>query len=361
MLARWPLALRPVTALGTYLLWPVGAALQTRRLLKEIERRLRPDSKTARQGALRIWLTSLRHNLMPAEVAECGIHLGDHCPDAWISDPEIVRIWASLADAEAQSIAGNKHLFAACCARQGLAHVPTLALWEHGTQVFQGAAIWPDRVILKPATGSNARGLELWERDAERYSRGEDRKTQTELAQHTAALSHVYGAFWIAALGALHADLEACGMEGMPAVRMQTGRWPDGTVRLLFAYLAAPARGLFASNSPLAPGLKRPIDPQTGVTGPCESRLLWKDTEVRLDGFALPDWTEAVDQVLTGHRCFPGQVAGLVWDVAFTPGGPVLIETNTGFVFEKPQAITQHPMGDGIVGDLLDAWLMQRR
>lgn len=53
--------------------------------------------------------------------------------------------------------------------------------------------------------------------------------------------------------------------------------------------------------------------PQTGMT---------------FDGFQLPFWSDAVELVTKGQRCFT-ELATLGWDVAITDEGPVIIEANS--------------------------------
>ncbi len=52
------------------------------------------------------------------------------------------------------------------------------------------------------------------------------------------------------------------------------------------------------------------------------------DTGVVFDGFRLPFWSEAMELVKTGQRCFPN-LRTLGWDVALTENGPVIIEANS--------------------------------
>ena len=362
MRRRWPWALRPFAAAATVVLWPLGAAIQTRGLFRTAAERevdIPPVDQPRWKVATAIWWASTRHNMLPLEVAEYGIHRpGNTCPDAWISDPEIVRIWAHLADHRALATAGNKHRFTGFCADEGLPHVETLTYWEGGQQILRSSTPWPDRVILKPASGSNAVGLERWKHADGLFRRDREVLAEAPFLDRARTLSAHYGDLLVQPCLELHPDLVHRGMHGMPTIRIQTGRWPDGTVRLLFAYLATPAPGRFVSNR--YRGIKRPVDLETGLVGPSASLLFrkWHGTEP-LEGFVLPGWDDMVRHVLHGHRNFPGKVAAMVWDVGLTPSGPVLIETNTGFVFEKPQATTQRPMGEGIVGELLEAWLGQ--
>ncbi len=51
------------------------------------------------------------------------------------------------------------------------------------------------------------------------------------------------------------------------------------------------------------------------------------DTGIGLDGFRLPYWSEAIELVKAGQRCFP-KLPTLGWDIALTENGPIIIEAN---------------------------------
>ena len=58
-----------------------------------------------------------------------------------------------------------------------------------------------------------------------------------------------------------------------------------------------------------------------------------------------------------GHRAFPPRAVLLGWDLAFTPEGPVLIETNANlsFFFEQYESLV--PAGGQPGAALVAAWL----
>lgn len=69
------------------------------------------------------------------------------------------------------------------------------------------------------------------------------------------------------------------------------------------------------------------------------------DTGEPLIGFELPEWDEVVALVKEATRHFPG--LGIQnWDIAVTPGGPVLIELNTESELAVPQAISHRGLMD---------------
>lgn len=52
------------------------------------------------------------------------------------------------------------------------------------------------------------------------------------------------------------------------------------------------------------------------------------DTHMKFWGFIIPYFSEARELVCWAHACFSSRVHSVSWDVAITPGGPVIIECN---------------------------------
>lgn len=64
------------------------------------------------------------------------------------------------------------------------------------------------------------------------------------------------------------------------------------------------------------------------------------DTGASFAGFVLPDWPQTVALIKAASKALPGlKIHG--WDVAFTPTGPMLIETNPRGDFGIPQFMGQ--------------------
>ena len=360
---QWPVWLRPFAVAGMVLLWPIGAALQTRALL---------HGRTAPGGQLEdapgrfdwaLWQAAVRNNASAAEAYKFGLTAKDAEPGTWIYDLETTRSLARLAAPEAIELAHDKAAFADFCARIGLVHAPTLGHWKAGQSVGpeQTTSDWPDSVVLKPTRLNNAAGLEVWHRQDGTYSKGSENLNPAQLRLRAAALSAHFGEMLAQPCLTLHPSLTARGLTGVPVARLLTGLWPDGQVTVLDAYFSAVREGQFASNAGYGP--KWPLDPQNGVLQPSDARVLPRWTKASIVGMELPDWERATTLAVQGHRSFPAHVPILGWDIAFTDQGPVALETNTGVSCSVPQDTRQTPSGSGCFGQLLDAWIVahQRR
>jgi hypothetical protein len=348
-------SLRLVASAASTIGWPLGALLETRALLRRSSHV--QSIVHGRWSALSVLSKSVRHNFAPAEVVEYGLCVKDGaCPDAWIGNLEILALWRSLRDPTAESIANDKHLFASHCAVEGLPHIETLGCWRggHPTDRFDGP--WPDEVVLKPVKSNNGLGFERWVRRDSVFRNGSlalDAHGLMERGKRFSATGQDYVA---QPCLRLHRELVAHGLTGLPVARLITGRWPEGSIHLMDAYFVAPMVGRFPSNATM--GFKWPVHASTGVIEPTLSRLMPVGPEApQIVGVVLPDWEVAVAHVLRGHESFTGRVAALGWDVAFTDGGPILVEANVGFSLMVSQGVRQCPAGPGPVGDLVAAWL----
>jgi hypothetical protein len=133
-------------------------------------------------------------------------------------------------------------------------------------------------------------------------------------------------------------------------VRIVTGRLPDSRAEFVIAAFKLPVGASSADNF-AAGGLASPVDEATGVLGPAIAKDLaasWcerhPDTGAAISGRRLPFWPEAVDLALRAHDALP-EFALLGWDVALTPDGPSLVETNRGWSFDLVQRPHGRPIG----------------
>ncbi|MFK7942471.1 MAG: hypothetical protein AB8B85_06120, partial [Paracoccaceae bacterium] len=251
ILRRWPLPLRPLVWAAMFPGWIWGAWVSSGHLVRAY------PAATTSLGRGRIWRTALRHSFSPREVVEYGLCAPATPPAHWFCEHEMFGIWERLSTQEARAFAGDKLAFAGFCANHALPHAQSLAVWNKGS----GGAIpteWPDGIALKPAYGNNAQGFEAWERQGDAFVRDESPLSLDNISARGAALSLDWGVVLAQPLLALHPDLIACGLTGMPVARLITGQWPDGRVELFDAYFSAPPPGAVASNAGFGP--KWPIE-----------------------------------------------------------------------------------------------------
>jgi len=145
-----------------------------------------------------------------------------------------------------------------------------------------------------------------------------------------------------------HPEL-ACIMPGpgIGVVRIVTFLYRDGSVRMPWAVIRAPRRGEVIDK--LRTGtLLSAVDITTGrllpAVGRTESVPVYHeianhpDTGQRLTDVVVPRWGEVVELVERAARAFSFMPC-LGWDVAVTPTGPVLVETNWEFGTESQQIV----------------------
>jgi hypothetical protein len=97
-------------------------------------------------------------------------------------------------------------------------------------------------------------------------------------------------------------------------------------------------------------GIASPVDLQSARLGPASGKEVLgdyqdshPDTGTSITGFTLPGFHEAVALARKAHAAMPGlPTAG--WDIAITPDGPLLVETNSGWGIETIQRVVGHPI-----------------
>jgi hypothetical protein len=146
--------------------------------------------------------------------------------------------------------------------------------------------------------------------------------------------------------------------QGIPALRVITGRWPSGAVEILAGQVQRPAADSFASQG----GPFGLLDCETGrvlaaARAQREPVFLQARADPELEGLAIPDWEALCGGVLKAHDAFPGIAALIGWDVAPTGEGPVILEANLALSFFQFQMASGRPALAGRLRALLEAWL----
>ena len=367
---RWPLPCRFVAAAVMSISWPLNAFVVTHRLLRSRELEYSTDARwMGWHPVLNVWRYAIRLNLLPSEVLDFGLRnveatSGDH----WLSNIDTPRALRSLCSGEAAPIVDNKVNFAKFCAEIEMRHIPTLADWLDGKGSAEFSPVFNDPegricgLVLKPSSGSNAVGVELWERTGCNYGCGGIILTLPELLERGRNLSATGIGYLLQPRLGPHPEIG--GFEnGSPTARIITGRWPDGRVQALVAAWYQPVQGDFASN---AAGwldgrwhewpinlLSGRIEERRGEV-PCRA-VSGSD----LEGKLLPNWDEAIEMTTRAHAAMPGRTPALGWDILFSEKAPVLVEANLSVEVASMQIAHSKPMGQGALGNLIDAYIYE--
>ena len=219
--------------------------------------------------------------------------------------------------------------------------------WSH-TGVFpRGEEAWvrfferdcPDQFVVKPTLGRSGRGVRVLVRTRAGFIENGGRTITAATLYHDLMTRGLYDGFVIQELIRNHPDLRALtGSDGLQTARVHTLVEDGGGVSVFYAY----ARLITGTNV---------IDNfQRGATGNLIARIhvdtgkLYPAVTYReglafvplssdapgapvTEGFRLPLWEEVKDLVQKAAPHFlPLRHIG--WDVAMTPGGPMLMEGN---------------------------------
>lgn len=332
--------------------WPVRLAFQARPLL------IRYGAETSRQhGAslprqvFDLLALGLGYGLPPLIYYQLRLFLPENRARVgdYLYHSDVVGLFPYLNGFRLDPAVEDKRLFGERCGAARLAGVPLLA-WSAGGRVQWGAASWPaGDLISKPAVGCRGEGVVLWrahgvgrfcsegqpelDREGllawlERQSGDQDWLLQPALTNHP-----------------LIADLSP---GPLLTVRILTARDRSGYTEAFAAVLNMPVGRQVTNNH----GLGAAIDLEQGTLGTaCSFRPLQPgfdrhpDTGAPIVGRPLPDWPDIVALALAAHALFP-DMRLLGWDVALTPTGPVLLETNASWNVTMPQIASGRPLGE---------------
>ena len=154
---------------------------------------------------------------------------------------------------------------------------------------------------------------------------------------------------------------EICG-NNLCTVRMAT-IFEGSNVRLCWTYWKIAVEPNMADAYWRKGNLLTFVDPEDGEVKHCSTGYgadyrsieVHPVTQKAINGFKLPDWNEAVDQVLNASRAFPGIVMQ-GWDVALTDKGPLLLEVNIVGGMRLPQLAEQRGLYDGEFRAFIDRY-----
>ncbi len=274
----------------------------------------------------------------------------------------------------------SKRRFPAWCAEHGLPTVPVLMEFDAGAIDPEtipsdalgnpGAVLPPHDVFTKPDLGSRGAAAERYDyigtSGGARWRDREGRSyTAPELIEKLAELSappqlqQGRAAARMLVQPALrnHPALARLTTAALSTVRIVLSRPPTGPARVVratcrFAVGDEPADNFSAG------GIAADVDLGTGRLGGGIRRIdlmihqveLHPDTGVRIEGFQLPCWNEAL---ALATRAFDAakRIPMIGWDIAITDSGPVLIEGNTASDPGIAQSALGRPLSETYLPD----------
>jgi hypothetical protein len=306
---------------------------------------------------VRFWRIK-RDLLFPPEEA-CHLGMADPSlePDwlvrRFLSKSHLLEIQLRYNPKSHFGLTEDKAVFYTYCRGHGIPHPKVLAIvgplggWTDEGHFIHQRENWerffeerlPERFLVKPSGGCHGDDVSVLIRKGSDF-RDNQGVSWTAMQLCDRFLSGSLASRWILQeVLTNHPDIaRLTGSEAISTARMITRIDTAGTCRLLFAeFRIIIGRNVVDNISYGKTGnLMSDIDLETGALNQCKSAgTKWgcpdveahPDTDVRFKGYRLPDWEEArrlVDGV--APKFLPARLLG--WDVAFTPNGPVIIETN---------------------------------
>jgi len=262
----------------------------------------------------------------------------------------------------------NKMLYAEICEQMGIPSPETLGLW---TPADEPEPPFVDRlhqvateggVILKPRDAFGGRGISILHLDAAgAWSiRTKDyRDGDLTLSEVQRQLARSADCLIVQQLLRPHADLERFERGALLSVRTITLRDGD-EFHFLTTHIRVGGEGAVADNFSSG-GAAFPIDPATGRLGPGtrsaiadlpQSVLRVGDDGLEPPGSHVPMWDQVPDMAIRVHRAFP-EFHSLGHDIAVTPDGPVVLESNTIWAKRTAQKVDDRGLGATVLAEIL--------
>lgn len=297
----------------------------------------------------------LRDQFSLKEILGYGLYiprLRDDLPILISKEKSLAKL-AKTNPREEQAVTENKAIFYQRCREAGLPIPETYGVFDRGQGTDRdGAALrgkddWvsyfaatlPAHFIIKDVGGAYGSGFGAFERCNGHYREAGGRMFDgaglyEELVRRSDSGLVVQERLFD------HSDLEALsGRPGLQTMRVNTEMDAKGKVSLLFYWLKIRVGDNLADNFSMGTvgnlagfgKWNEGVLEGARTCEPCGSgfRTVYThpETGVSLKGFSIPLWEQAIELAKTAHRSF-AKCGTLGWDVAMTPTGPRIIETN---------------------------------
>ena len=163
-----------------------------------------------------------------------------------------------------------------------------------------------------------------------------------------------------------HPEIRSEPNEALATARLVTGRSIDGEVMPIFSYMLWGLANKITAHSncvtliDVVNGRLMPAPPQDSPGMSIYQSIYQYRQFGGDDGYILPDWNAALRHVKAAHKaCFNFVFIG--WDVAFTPGGAMILEGNSNWNPAPYQTLHGRPLGLTKLADVLTTQLGPNR
>jgi hypothetical protein len=260
------------------------------------------------------------------------------------------------------SALNDKEQFGEHCSRHQVAAAPVLAVARNGKLALRAhPSEFETDLFVKPVEGRGGKGAERWDYTAGRYrgSGGTD-LNRHRLFEHLMHCSLVRPLLMQARLKN-HPALDRLNNGALSTVRILTCLDERGQPELVGAAMRMAIGGNRVVDNLHAGGIAAAVELATGMLGPAsdlgaDASLGWidahPDSGAPIAGTILPMWDEVRDFAIRAHRAFGDRIV-VGWDIAITPGGPVLVEGNGSPDLDIMQRFVGHGLMAARLGVLL--------
>ena len=231
----------------------------------------------------------------------------------------------------------DKGRFQEKCVELGIPTVPIIVEFEDGKVIWwsESRKLPETDLFTKPNNRSLGIGAERWTYEGPngyRNSAGSLLSHNQVLGVLTAASKVQNHILQLRVLN--HSSVAAIIDTALCTVRVLTLMAPNRTPEYLGGFLKLPTGNSIVDNITDQGGIAFPVDDKTGVLGrgtSADPYSAWfshhPDTGVEVAGMQLPFWDQVVDLSLKAHGSL-STLPLIGWDIAITPGGPVVVEAN---------------------------------
>lgn len=290
----------------------------------------------------------------------------------YITAAEMLALQQPFAPQAARALDEDKVRFAAHCAAHGLPSVPILALVSREAPAralqdvplaIQSAAdldallrsLGDFRGFAKPLGGGKGYGAFSFEVQGGRLEPRDGARSVQEMFDTCAAGQFAGQGYVLQPHVEPHEALRPfMPGRGLGTIRICTFLMPDGELCVPYALLRVPSPGSDSDNVNWG-SLLAPVDPASGAlnaavgrltpTGVTQTVTQHPETGASFEGAVIPEWIAVRDLIGRAAHAFR-ELPALGWDVAVTPDGPLLLETNWEFGGRMPEVALQRGWAD---------------
>jgi hypothetical protein len=323
--------------------WPAGAFSTALRTCRNA--RARGREYGLGQFVDMYWL-ALRHSIPPLEYALYRFDEPERRKDMheyvyWNDLPALAALNARRGSDNRD--VQDKDRFADICAKNGFPHVPTLAVFDRGRQVYPAASFVPDAPVLwtKSLRLKGGAGGAKWIKDGESYHDIHGRR----VAADKLAVEFRKEDCLVQPFVENHPDVARVTNGALAALRIVTGVDKHGEAQFVASLIGLPHGARETSVAAILCSIALDTGRiQFAAMPGGEPVADHPDTGAPIIGIHLPFWQESVELVRRAHAAAFPRFPFLGWDIALTKEGPILLETNSGW------GAIFHQMLDGPLG-----------